>query len=63
MKSSTATSSSSRATVAIVAIASLAYADSWLAYHHRRMERLLEGKPTIVVRDGDSSAAACAASG
>ena len=39
-------------TVAIVAIAALAYADSWLAYLRPSMEALLEGKPTIVVRDG-----------
>ena len=39
-------------TVAIVAIAALAYADSWLAYLHPSMEALLEGKPTIIVRDG-----------
>jgi uncharacterized membrane protein YcaP (DUF421 family) len=39
-------------TVAIVAIAGLAYADSWLAYFDHGFEPLLEGKPTIVVRDG-----------
>jgi uncharacterized membrane protein YcaP (DUF421 family) len=39
-------------TVAIVAIAALAYADSWLATFPR-LQGLLEGKPTIVVRDGD----------
>src|ERR671913_405543 len=38
--------------IAIVAIAALAYADSWLAYLHPRMEAVLEGKPTIIVRDG-----------
>jgi uncharacterized membrane protein YcaP (DUF421 family) len=38
--------------IAIVAIAGLAYADSWLAYLHPSMEALLEGKPTIIVRDG-----------
>jgi uncharacterized membrane protein YcaP (DUF421 family) len=38
--------------VAIVAIAGLAYADSWLAYLHPSMEALFEGKPTIIVRDG-----------
>lgn len=38
--------------VAIVAIAGLAYADSWLAYLHPSMEALLEGTPTIIVRDG-----------
>jgi uncharacterized membrane protein YcaP (DUF421 family) len=40
-------------TVAIVAIAAVAYADSWLAYYDHGMEGLLEGKPTIVVRDGE----------
>jgi uncharacterized membrane protein YcaP (DUF421 family) len=38
--------------VAVVAIAGLAYADSWLAYLHPSMEAVLEGKPTIIVRDG-----------
>jgi uncharacterized membrane protein YcaP (DUF421 family) len=38
--------------IAIVAIAGLAYADSWLAYLHPSMEAVLEGKPTIIVRDG-----------
>jgi uncharacterized membrane protein YcaP (DUF421 family) len=40
-------------TVAIVTIAAVAYADSWLVYSNRRMETLIEGKPTIVVRDGE----------
>jgi uncharacterized membrane protein YcaP (DUF421 family) len=40
-------------TVAIVTIASITYADSWLAYTNRRLEQLIEGKPTIVVRDGE----------
>ena len=38
--------------VAIVVIAALAYADSWLAYFDHGMEAVLEGKPTIVVRNG-----------
>jgi uncharacterized membrane protein YcaP (DUF421 family) len=38
---------------AIIAIASLAYTDSWLAYLSPRMEGVLEGKPTIIVRDGE----------
>jgi uncharacterized membrane protein YcaP (DUF421 family) len=42
----------SQGAVAIVAIAALAYADSWLAYFDHGMEAVLEGKPTIVVRDG-----------
>jgi uncharacterized membrane protein YcaP (DUF421 family) len=40
-------------TVAIVAIGGIAYADSWLAYANKRMEAVVEGKPTVVVRDGD----------
>jgi uncharacterized membrane protein YcaP (DUF421 family) len=40
-------------TVAIVTIAGVAYADSWLAYTNRRMETLIEGTPTVVVRDGE----------
>ena len=39
--------------VATVSIAALAYADSWLSYSSARVDRLLEGKPTIVVRNGD----------
>jgi|SRR5688572_15884637 uncharacterized membrane protein YcaP (DUF421 family) len=38
--------------VAIVAIAALAYADSWLAFLHPSVEALLEGTPTIIVRNG-----------
>lgn len=40
-------------TVAIVAIGALTYADSWLAYFDHGMESILEGKPTIVVRNGE----------
>jgi uncharacterized membrane protein YcaP (DUF421 family) len=40
-------------TVAIVTIAAVAYADSWLVYSNRRMEMLIEGRPTVVVRDGE----------
>ena len=39
--------------VAIVAIGALTYADSWLAYFDHGMESILEGKPTIIVRDGE----------
>jgi uncharacterized membrane protein YcaP (DUF421 family) len=39
--------------VAIVAIAGLAYADSLLSYWDHGMEAILEGKPTIVVRNGE----------
>ena len=37
--------------VAIVAIGALAYADAWLSY--AGMEGFLEGKPTVVIRDGE----------
>jgi uncharacterized membrane protein YcaP (DUF421 family) len=40
-------------TVAIVTIAGLALADGWLAYLSPRLEMFLEGKPTIVMRDGE----------
>jgi uncharacterized membrane protein YcaP (DUF421 family) len=39
--------------VAIVSIGVLAYADAWLAYLDHGMEGLLEGKPSIVIRDGE----------
>jgi uncharacterized membrane protein YcaP (DUF421 family) len=39
-------------TVAIVAIAGLAYTDSWLATFPR-LQGLLEGTPTVVVRNGE----------
>src|SRR5918999_2009928 len=39
-------------TVAIVAIAGMAHADALLAYFGHGMDTLLEGKPTVVVRDG-----------
>jgi uncharacterized membrane protein YcaP (DUF421 family) len=40
-------------TVAIVSIAALAYADSFLSFMDKGMQSMLEGTPTIVVRDGD----------
>jgi uncharacterized membrane protein YcaP (DUF421 family) len=40
-------------TTAVVAIGALAYADAWLAYLSDRMEAVLEGKPTPVLRDGE----------
>ena len=40
-------------TVAIVAIGAVAYADSWLAYFDHGMEAVLEGTPTVIVRDGE----------
>jgi uncharacterized membrane protein YcaP (DUF421 family) len=39
-------------TVAIVAVAGLAYADSLLCYWDKGMEAVLEGKPTLVVKKG-----------
>jgi uncharacterized membrane protein YcaP (DUF421 family) len=39
--------------VAVVTIAGLAYADSWLAYFGHGFEAVLEGTPTIIVRDGE----------
>lgn len=40
-------------TVAIVAIGVVAYADAWLAWWDHGWDAILEGKPTIVVRDGE----------
>jgi uncharacterized membrane protein YcaP (DUF421 family) len=40
-------------TVAIVAIGALAYADSLLSYFDRGSQAVLEGKPTIVVHNGE----------
>lgn len=40
-------------TVAIVALGAVAYADSLLSYWDHGMEAVLEGTPTIVVRDGE----------
>ena len=39
-------------TVAIVTIASAHYANSWLSYWGHGFDKLLEGTPTVVVRDG-----------
>jgi uncharacterized membrane protein YcaP (DUF421 family) len=39
--------------IAITAIGGVAYADSWLAYFDHGMEAILEGKPTVVVRNGE----------
>jgi uncharacterized membrane protein YcaP (DUF421 family) len=38
---------------AIVAIGALAYTDAWLAYLGRPFDVILEGRPSIVVRDGE----------
>jgi uncharacterized membrane protein YcaP (DUF421 family) len=40
-------------TVAIVAISALAYVDSVLTARSRRMQRLLEGTPTVLMRHGE----------
>jgi uncharacterized membrane protein YcaP (DUF421 family) len=40
-------------TVAIVVIGALAYIDSLLSYWDHGMEAILEGKPAVVVRDGE----------
>jgi uncharacterized membrane protein YcaP (DUF421 family) len=40
-------------TVAVVCIGALAYADSVLAFRSDRMERILGGTPTVVLRDGE----------
>jgi uncharacterized membrane protein YcaP (DUF421 family) len=39
-------------TVAIVTLGAVAYADSLLSYFDHGMEALLEGKPVLVVKDG-----------
>jgi uncharacterized membrane protein YcaP (DUF421 family) len=38
--------------VAIVVIGALAYGDSWLAYSNKRLNSILEGNPSVVVRNG-----------
>jgi uncharacterized membrane protein YcaP (DUF421 family) len=40
-------------TVAIVAISSLAYVDALLTARSRRMQRILEGTPTVLMRHGE----------
>ena len=40
-------------TVAIVTIGAITYADSWLSYWDHGVEAVLEGKPTIVVKNGE----------
>jgi uncharacterized membrane protein YcaP (DUF421 family) len=39
-------------TVAIFTLAALAAADSWASYANRGMQKVLEGTPTVIVRDG-----------
>ena len=40
-------------TVAIVTIAGTAYVDSYLSFSRRGIQRLLEGRPAIVVKNGE----------
>jgi uncharacterized membrane protein YcaP (DUF421 family) len=40
-------------TVAIVTLAALSYGDSLLSYWDHGMEAVLEGKPTLVIRNGE----------
>jgi uncharacterized membrane protein YcaP (DUF421 family) len=39
--------------VAIVTLAGLAAADSWASYKFQRVQSLTEGKPTVIVRNGE----------
>jgi uncharacterized membrane protein YcaP (DUF421 family) len=38
--------------VAIVTVAALQYANSWMSYWDHGMDRILEGSPSVVVRNG-----------
>ena len=40
-------------TIAIVTLAALTYADSWMAFKSRFLQQWLEGTPTVVIRDGE----------
>ncbi|HEX2442663.1 MAG TPA: YetF domain-containing protein [Vicinamibacterales bacterium] len=40
-------------TVAIVTMAALAGADSWASYRSQRIQAVVEGTPTLIVRDGE----------
>jgi uncharacterized membrane protein YcaP (DUF421 family) len=40
-------------TVAILAVAGAKYATAWLSYSSPRLNRILEGTPTEILRDGD----------
>lgn len=42
-------------TVAIVTLAALAGADSWASYRSQRIQAVVEGTPTVIVRDGEFS--------
>jgi uncharacterized membrane protein YcaP (DUF421 family) len=39
-------------TVAIVTLAAVTALDSWASYRHTRLQAILEGQPTVLVRDG-----------
>jgi uncharacterized membrane protein YcaP (DUF421 family) len=39
-------------TIAIVVIAAAQYSNAWLSWWSGRFDKLLEGKPTVIVRDG-----------
>ncbi len=39
--------------VAVVVIGALAYADAWLSYWNHGMDAILEGTPTVIIRDGE----------
>jgi uncharacterized membrane protein YcaP (DUF421 family) len=40
-------------TVAIVTLAGLAAADAWASYRSQRVQAIVEGTPTLIVRDGE----------
>ena len=40
-------------TIAIMTLAALTYADSWMAFKSRFLQQWLEGTPTVVIRDGE----------
>jgi uncharacterized membrane protein YcaP (DUF421 family) len=40
-------------TVAVMTLAALAGADSWASYRSQRFQAVVEGTPTVVVRDGE----------
>jgi uncharacterized membrane protein YcaP (DUF421 family) len=39
--------------IAIVAIGALAYADSWLSFMSPRLNAILEGTPSVIIRNGE----------
>ena len=42
----------SQGAIAIVTVAALQYANSWMSYWDHGMDRVLEGSPSVVVRNG-----------